>query len=439
VANIDISFVVPLFNHLEETKAMLASLQETIPQSYQYEIILVDDCSSDKTPTWMKQIDSPLIKTYINPSNQGYANTNNIGVSHAQGTYLVLINNDLLFTQGWLEPMLAAIQDPVLNAGIVGNIQYRVIDKMIDHVGVEVTEIGQIDHIRTIDNQRDLRKVFATTGACMLMKRADFVALRGFDEAYVNGVEDVDLCLRMKQLGKSIYVAQQSHIYHHVSLSRDRASIRNEMNSQLFYKKWRSEIKSELSRKWAQLLSQTSQPVEFSSIDGALAPSFLASPQIASRVLAEHFISREEARWVSLIDHIDQNKELERKCSIKGMRYSESHRCYLVAPVFEFHVRDVDSAINFFVCGRRVDPQLKENIAIIIDINGIQTKRINLSDDFNINVGVLSPILIKSITNIFKISVKFFDSQTNELLGDANQSVVIGHFVLNDMELHHLR
>lgn len=439
MSTLDISFVIPLFNHVEESKAMLASLQKTIPRTIQYEVILVDDCSADETSQWLKSIDEPNIKIHINRNNLGYAKTNNLGATLASGKYLFLINNDLLFEDGWLESMLACIKTTTLNAGIVGNVQYRVIDNNIDHAGIELTDLGKIEHIKEIDTQNNYKKVFATTGACMLIAREDFTSLGGFDETYVNGVEDVDLCMRMKQLGKPIYVVQNSHIYHHVSLSRDRESIKNEMNSQYFYQKWRTEIKSELSKRWAKTLSLGEVDAANPSIDGVLHHNFLKSPQIASRILAEHFISREEARWKGLIDKIDLNEGFPSKCSIRGMRYSEPHRCYLVSSIFEFHVKDVDSVINFFVCGRRIDPTEKQNIAVIIDVNGIQLKRINLSDDVNINVGVISPIFIKGIINIFKISFKFFDLETNNLLGDANNSVVIGHFVLNDIELHDLR
>ena len=66
----------------------------------------------------------------------------------AKGRYLGLLNNDLLFEPGWLEPILAVFDDSLLNAGIVGNLQYRVADKALDHAGVVLMPCGKFDHIR---------------------------------------------------------------------------------------------------------------------------------------------------------------------------------------------------------------------------------------------------------------------------------------------------
>ena len=62
----------------------------------------------------------------------------------------------------------------------------------------------------------------------------------------------------------------------------------------------------------------------------------------------------------------------------------------------------------------------------------IQVKKIELPQDPNINVGVLDPILLFGMNNQFKISVHFIDPVSKEILGSANESIVITHFVIND-------
>lgn len=69
----------------------------------------------------------------------------------------------------------------------------------------------------------------------MVMLRSDFEQIGGFDEAFLNGCEDIDLYLNIRRLGKEIYVAPNSNILHHVSLSRSRTSLQNEKNSQYLY------------------------------------------------------------------------------------------------------------------------------------------------------------------------------------------------------------
>ena len=145
-----VSFVIPLFNHLAHTQAMLESLRATIPAGLSHEIILIDDFSTDGTRAWLATLSDPHIKTLLNPHNLGFAKTNNRAASAATGEVLALLNNDLLFAPGWLEPMLCAQQSPTLNAGLVGNVQYRVADGKLDHAGVLLNPNAQFGHIQTL-------------------------------------------------------------------------------------------------------------------------------------------------------------------------------------------------------------------------------------------------------------------------------------------------
>jgi GT2 family glycosyltransferase len=97
-----VSFIIPLFNHLAQTQAMLASLQATIPAGMAHEIILIDDFSTDGTRAWLATLADPHIKTLLNPHNLGFAKANNRAASVASGEVLALLNNDLVFRPaGW--------------------------------------------------------------------------------------------------------------------------------------------------------------------------------------------------------------------------------------------------------------------------------------------------------------------------------------------------
>lgn len=189
-----ISFVVPLYNHLEQTQAMLESLLASLPIDLDYELIFVDDASTDGTREWLQQLHIPLIHKILNPHNMGYARANNAGVDLARGEILGLLNNDLLFAPGWLEPMLDILRSPELNAGLMGNVHYRVADGQLDHAGILLNAHAQFEHMQALaEAPVPYSKVLAVTGACMLLRKADFAAQGGFDEHFVNGCEDVDL------------------------------------------------------------------------------------------------------------------------------------------------------------------------------------------------------------------------------------------------------
>ena len=135
-----VSFIVPLYNHLAQTKAMYESLLMTLPSNLNYEIVFIDDFSSDGTREWLETIGSPKVSYILNDENYGYAKTNNIAANSSKGELLFFVNNDLVFKDNWIEPMIELIENPYLRAGIVGNVQFRVDNNQIDHAGVVVTE-----------------------------------------------------------------------------------------------------------------------------------------------------------------------------------------------------------------------------------------------------------------------------------------------------------
>ena len=432
MAVVKVSFIVPLFNHVEYSKAMLSSLCCSLPNDLSYEIILIDDASSDSTVQWLNSLDSSFIKKILNPINLGYAKSNNIAVSQAKGKFIALINNDLLFDSGWLEPILEILENPCCNAGIVGNIQYRVIDNSIDHAGVVLTNIGKIDHLHNLPSEVDgFVRSFAVTGACMLLCREDFVDAGFFDEAYLNGAEDIDLCFKVRASGKYIYLSSKSFIHHHVSLSRDRFNIQNEINSRRLHAKWRNELKQQLTKQWVILL-QNADNSFFQYIDGDLYPGFITKFYNAAGVIAEHFLLREEQRWSKLIDNVDLNQDIASRTQFKGLRFIDSHNLYLINTKPEVVLKGVDSVVNFYVCGRRIDPANQDNLAITISVNHVQYKILRLESGPNINLGIISPILLKGIDNVFRIEVNFIDPDDFELLGDASHLIYISHFVIDD-------
>lgn len=297
---VEISFIVPLFNHLRHTQAMLRSLFASLPSGLVYEVILVDDFSTDGTRAWLATLNHPRIKTLLNPENLGYAASNNAGASLACGELLGLLNNDLLLEAGWLEPMIHVLRHPGLNAGLVGNVQYRVDDGTLDHAGVRLNSHGQIEHVRSLPtSELDYQKSWALTGACLLIRRADFKAVGCFDELYVNGCEDIDLCFKIRKSRRQLFVATNSRIRHHVSLSRALQTPQDVRNSQRLYGIWRAKLKYELAAIWSGLL-RTTLDTGSEHLNGVLQINHLTKPHAAGLHIAEMVLQREVAHWKAL-------------------------------------------------------------------------------------------------------------------------------------------
>jgi GT2 family glycosyltransferase len=432
-----VSFVVPLYNHLEQTQAMLESLRASLPADLDYEVILVDDASTDGTREWLRQLNVPGVHTIINPLNMGYARANNAGVALARGELLGLLNNDLLFAPGWLEPMLDILLSPELNAGLVGNVQVRVADGALNHAGIQLNANAQFGHVQTLPDEAPLyRKVMAVTGACMLLRKADFAALGGFDEHFVNGCENVDLCFKVRAAGQAIYVANRSRIRHHVSLSRAASTLRDQRNSQYLFARWRPTIKQALSSLWANLL-QAGPQAYAGQLSGQLAPAFLATPQAAARVIAEAMLRREETRWARDLGAADPHAEMAGRCSSRGLRYTPSLNGYALGPSVEFSIAGLSGARNFYVCGRALSDLSKQPMAMTITVNGIQAQTCKLTAGRSINAGIIDPLLLPGLTNRFRIEAHFIDAQ-GQRLGDASAAIVITHIVVDDRRVSEL-
>ncbi|MDE3083720.1 MAG: glycosyltransferase family 2 protein [Verrucomicrobiota bacterium] len=236
-----VSFIIPLYNCLALTQVMLKSLRASLPAGLAHEIIFVDDGSTDGTRTWLATLDSPPFRVILNERNLGYAAANNRGAALARSRFLVLLNSDLALTPHWLEPMLDLHARFGTRAGLIGNVQRDARTGAIDHSGIFINAKGKPQHDRTAYPFSNYRKAVAVTGACLLVERALWTELGGFDENFVNGCEDVDLCLRARAAGRINAVALRSVVGHHVSASPGR-KLRDEENTRRLTLRWRKEL-----------------------------------------------------------------------------------------------------------------------------------------------------------------------------------------------------
>ena len=248
-----LSVVTPLFNCLAHTQAMVASLRATLPSRCAYEVVLVDDGSTDGTRAWLAGLGPPF-RVVLNEGNLGFGAATNRGAAAARGRILAFLNNDLVLRPGWLEPMLAVLQALGPRAGVVGNVQMNAATLEVDHAGMIVSHKGKPEHDRRDSGPLrsglfPIREAFAVTGACTLVRRETWQRLGGFDESYFNGCEDIDLCLRARAAGLVNAVALRSRVLHHISASPGRKR-RDEENTRRLVLRWRDELAELGSRGW---------------------------------------------------------------------------------------------------------------------------------------------------------------------------------------------
>ena len=302
------SFIIPLYNCLPLTKAMVASLRATVPADLAHEIIFVDDGSTDGTRAWLGSLTTST-RVVLNDRNLGFAGACNRGAAAAQGEFLFFLNNDLVLLPGWLAPMLAILQHDS-SVGLVGNIQLNAATGDIDHTGIFFTHQGKPAH-RTdrplLARARGCQRVDALTGACFALRRSLWEKLGGFDEGFINGGEDVDLALRATAAGCRHFVALRSVVRHHISASAGR-NLRNEQNTRRLLERWQEAITSLAARDWSREFIQQHWDQSF-VYDDHLGRAALACwlgltphPAAAVREGVQVAMGREFARWKQLLD-----------------------------------------------------------------------------------------------------------------------------------------
>ncbi|WP_456324620.1 glycosyltransferase family 2 protein [Desulfonauticus submarinus] len=223
-----VSIIIPVLNKWELTKNCLVSLAEHTPREI-YEVIVIDNGSTDKTPTMAKHFGLNLFGKhfkYIRLSkNINFGPACNLGAKIAKSDFLFFLNNDTILTPNWLEPLLKAFtQDPSL--GAIGPLLLYP-NNTVQHLGVVFSLRNKVFHLYSqfpknhyvVQKKRYFQ---AITGAAFLIPKKLFWQLNGFFEKYKNGSEDIDLCARIIQNSHKLTVIPNSVIYHLESQSQDR-------------------------------------------------------------------------------------------------------------------------------------------------------------------------------------------------------------------------
>lgn len=235
------SIIIPVWNKLELTAQCLTALSAVTTEP-SYEVIVVDNGSTDGTAEYLSTL-SGDVQIIRNQENLGFAKACNQGARAARGQYLVFLNNDTIPLKGWLKALVSEV-DGYPEVGIVGSkLLYQ--DGTIQHAGVALSRVDGLPyHIymgfagdTPAANQR--RECQVVTGACLLIRRSVFRQLGGFDEGFLNGFEDVDLCLKAGARGQRVVYQPRSVLYHLESQTPGR-KLHDDSNAKRLLERWGS-------------------------------------------------------------------------------------------------------------------------------------------------------------------------------------------------------
>jgi len=278
------SVVVPCYNGLPYTRLFVESLRRNT--DYPYELIVVDNGSTDATPEYLASL--PAARVVRLEENSGVPEALNRGIEAAQGAYVAVCNNDLILTRGWLGTLVAGLEDSP-EAGIVCPADNFIVTSVLPHQFPE--ERGLVGDWRSCppdpaavdaiypggleEFAERMRCRFSgislphVNGACMVIRRALIDDIGLFDGSLGRAMyEDVDFVLRtlLNPRHNGVCILPAVYIHHFVSRTLDAegsdipAMMRRAREN--FLRKWPPEQRLALRRIHPQCVDVTPSETE---------------------------------------------------------------------------------------------------------------------------------------------------------------------------------
>lgn len=251
------SIIIPNKDHLDHLIPCIESIKLNAGDAA-YEIIIVENNSTDaETFAYYQLLQEDadhLVRTVRYEGAFNYSKIINFGVQHAQGSHLLLLNNDTVIrTPDFLTRMQGYFQRPEVS--VVGPLLLYP-DELIQEAGLALTKKGWLAFL----NQNHSPKLnggylgcsscscnfSAVLGACQMVRRTDFLDLGGYDEDLAVTFNDVDFCWRMRETGKLVVFTPYTQVIHKEYGSRGSDTANNERAQQ-------TELEAKIMRqKWPE-------------------------------------------------------------------------------------------------------------------------------------------------------------------------------------------
>ena len=242
-----VSIIIPTLNHCNDVVECLESIVFSEP-STTYEVIVVDDGSDEKELALLSDV--PNLRFVRLDTNQGFAAATTAGINLSQAEYIVLLNNDTVVLQGWLDQLVKTVESDH-QIGLVGSKILRE-DLLVQEVGASVSRYGyafqngngqEVQHW----NLQLPREVDYCSAASLLIRRSVWDQVGGFDPRFLPAYyEDTDLCFQARNNGFSTFCNPRSIVIHREGASHGNDGLGLKRfqyrNREFFYEKWKQSL-----------------------------------------------------------------------------------------------------------------------------------------------------------------------------------------------------
>ncbi len=222
------SIIIISYNSLHETTAPCLESIFAAGAGEDFEVIVVDNGSSDSTVSWLKELKDrePRLKCIFNEHNRGFAGGNNDGIQAAAGEFLILLNSDCIVSGDWMN----GLTDPLAHdkgIGAIGPVSNMVGNEQKIFTSGTTLEEVQREGISWASRSRGgsfetERLVFF----CVALRRDAFDRVGPLDENFGMGFyEDDDYCIRLRHAGYRLVCIEDVFVYHRGGGSFDGSGI----------------------------------------------------------------------------------------------------------------------------------------------------------------------------------------------------------------------
>ena len=206
------SIIVPSFNRMDEIKELLPSIEELDFDRGHFELIVVDDGSTDGTVSYLKnyKMQANITFSYLVQENQGPGAARNNGMKNAKGDFLIIIDSDCTVPPEWLSQIDAHLHAETADAYGGPDTYRKEFPALLKAINYSMTSFITTGGLRGRRGKKLAR--FYPRSFNLGLSRKLFQTIGGFNEMYYG--EDIEFSNRMIKSGARIIFIEQAYVYH---------------------------------------------------------------------------------------------------------------------------------------------------------------------------------------------------------------------------------
>jgi len=219
----EVAVVILNFNTADLLRKFIPNvLSSTYPNM---RLIVADNASKDDSVEVIQSFDNQGVELIKFDKNHGFAGGYNLALSQIESDYYILLNSDVEIKPNWIEPLvemaetnqdIAAVQPKILDYYQRDQFEYAgASGGLFDKWAYPFCRGRLFDTLeKDIGQYQEPMEIFWASGAALFIRSQDYHSVDGLDGDLFAHMEEIDLCWRLKNMGRQIWVCPQSEVFH---------------------------------------------------------------------------------------------------------------------------------------------------------------------------------------------------------------------------------